>query len=101
MNFFEEDINDLIGQMSQKRETFYLNDDIWKAICRVERGKVTNKMRFAIYQRDGHRCRKCGRKTDDLEIDHIVPIAKGGKSTMDNLQTLCRRCNREKGTNIE
>lgn len=58
-------------------------------------------MRFAIYQRDGHRCRKCGRKTDDLEIDHIVPIAKGGKSTMDNLQTLCRRCNREKGTNIE
>lgn len=28
MNFFEEDINDLIGQMSQKRETFYLNDDI-------------------------------------------------------------------------
>ena len=99
--FFEEDINDLISQMSQKRGTFYLNDDIWKAICRVERGKVTNKTRFAIYQRDGHRCRKCGRKTDDLEIDHIVPIAKGGKSTMDNLQTLCRRCNREKGTNIE
>lgn len=33
----------------------------------------------------------------DLEIDHIKPIAKGGKSTPDNLQTLCRRCNRMKG----
>ncbi|MDD3841546.1 MAG: HNH endonuclease [Bacilli bacterium] len=57
-------------------------------------------MRFAIYQRDHYRCQKCGRQTNDLEVDHIVPIAKGGKSTYDNLQTLCHRCNSAKGSNL-
>ncbi|MBR2352886.1 MAG: HNH endonuclease, partial [Clostridia bacterium] len=33
-----------------------------------------------------------------LEVDHIIPVSKGGKSTLDNLQTLCERCNRGKGT---
>lgn len=58
-------------------------------------------MRFAIYNRDGYRCCKCGRKTDDLEIDHIMPISKGGKTHPDNLQTLCKRCNMEKFNIVE
>ena len=91
----------LIDRVNDKNGDFYNDREIWDAICRVERGKVTNRMRFAIYDRDGRRCRKCGRRTDDLEIDHIVPIAKGGKSTMDNLQTLCPRCNKEKGNKTE
>lgn len=99
--FFPKEIKDIISKINQKRGKFYLNNDIWQSICRVERGKVTNKMRFAIYERDHYRCRKCGRKTNDLEVDHIIPIAKGGKSTFDNLQTLCHRCNYRKGSNIE
>ena len=99
--FYPKEIKTIIAQLNQKRGNFYTNEDIWHAICRVERGKVSNKMRFAIYARDGYRCCKCGRKTDDLEVDHIYPIAKGGKSTYDNLQTLCRRCNKKKGANIE
>ena len=58
-------------------------------------------MRFAIYKGDNYRCRKCRRKTNDLEVDHIYPIAKGGKSTYDNLQTFCHRCNVKKGANVE
>ena len=99
--FSPKEIKDIISKINQKRGNFYLNNDIWQSICRVERGKVTNKMRFAIYERDHYRCRKCGRKTNDLEVDHIIPIAKGGKSTFDNLQTLCHRCNVKKGANIE
>lgn len=99
--FSSNEIEEIIKGLNQKRGKFYLNNDIWQSICRVERGKVTNKMRFAIYQRDGYRCRKCGRKTNDLEVDHIIPIAKGGKSTFDNLQTLCHRCNVRKGDKIE
>lgn len=91
----------LIRDLNDKRGKFYNREYIWNAICRVERGKVTNKMRFAVYDRDGWRCRKCGRKTNDLEVDHIYPIAKGGKTTFDNLQTLCHRCNVKKGANIE
>ena len=35
-----------------------------------------------------------------LEIDHILPVSKGGLTTEDNLQTLCWRCNRSKGAKI-
>ena len=94
------EIKTIITKLNQKQGNFYTNRDIWDSICRVERGKVTNKMRFYIYNRDGYRCRKCGRKTKDLEIDHIYPIAKGGKTTMDNLQTLCHRCNARKGDSV-
>ena len=98
--FDAKTIKDAITELSQKSGSFYLNDNVWKSICRVERGKVTNRMRFSIYKRDHNRCRICGRRTGDLEVDHIIPIAKGGKSTYDNLQTLCHRCNVRKGANI-
>ena len=99
--FYPKEIKEIIHNLNDKRGSYYANENIWNSICRVERGKVTNKMRFAIYERDGWRCRKCGRRRDDLEVDHIIPIAKGGKSTFDNLQTLCHRCNVKKGSNIE
>lgn len=99
--FKPDEIKRIIARVNQKNRGYYQDDRVWRSICRVERGKVTNKMRFAIYERDGYRCRICGRKTNDLEIDHIIPIAKGGKSTYDNLQTLCHRCNKRKGSNLK
>ncbi len=97
--FYEQDIKQIVKRLNNKRGAFYNDREIWESISRVERGKVSNKIRFAIYQRDGYRCKKCGasNKTAFLEIDHIIPIAKGGKSTYDNLQTLCSDCNYEKG----
>ncbi len=44
----------------------------------------------------GEGCANCG-ATDSLVLDHIVPIAKGGPSALDNLQLLCAECNRLKG----
>ena len=99
--FSPKDIKDIIFRLNRKKGSYYADEQIWQSICRVERGKVTNKMRFAIYQRDGYRCQICGRKRNDLEVDHIYPIAKGGKSTFDNLQTLCHRCNVRKGANVD
>lgn len=98
--FTAKEIKDTIYRINEKRGNFYLNNDVWQSICRVERGKVTNKLRFFIYNRDGYRCQICGRRTRDLEVDHIIPIAKGGKSTPKNLQTLCHRCNYRKGSNV-
>lgn len=97
--FSSEQILYFIKKLNNKNENFYNDRDVWDSLCRVERGKVSNRMRFSIYKRDGYRCRKCGRSDlfDYLEIDHIMPIAKGGKTTYNNLQTLCKRCNKEKG----
>lgn len=96
--FSAEDISVLLKRLHNKCGMFFNDRGIWDAICRVERGKVSNKMRFSIYERDGYRCRCCGisDRYAQLEIDHIIPIARGGKSTYENLQTLCHRCNIEK-----
>ncbi len=64
--------------------------------AKYQRGLITQSVRFEVFKRDGYRCQICGRDRADgakLVVDHIVPVAKGGKSTMDNLQTLCFECN--------
>lgn len=100
--FSSDDILALLKRLKNKNGKFYNDRGIWDSICRIERGKVSNKIRFAIYARDGYRCCRCGisQKYAALEVDHIIPIAKGGKSTYDNLQTLCHKCNVEKGDTV-
>ena len=97
--FGSDEISAFLVRIANKSREFYRDREIWESICRVERGRVSNKIRFSIYKRDGYRCCICGRSGEfcDLEIDHIKPIAKGGKSTYDNLQTLCHTCNKMKG----
>lgn len=53
-----------------------------------------------IMVRDGGKCVKCS-ATEDLTIDHIVPVSKGGSDEDDNLRTLCRSCNSTKGARVE
>lgn len=61
----------------------------------------TRSMRLRVFDRDGWRCVQCGcKKRDALTLDHIVPRCAGGPTTFDNLQTLCRACNRRKGGTI-
>lgn len=71
-----------------------------------QRALMTSKLRQHIKERDHFTCCTCGLSTSQepnllLEIDHIIPVSKGGLTTEDNLQTLCWRCNRSKGNKIE
>lgn len=54
--------------------------------------------RYAVLKRDGFQCVLCGASgaTAKLEVDHEIPVAKGGASDMSNLRTLCFNCNRGK-----
>lgn len=70
---------------------------------KMERAKMTPKLRFAVIERDGRRCQICGARQEDgaiLHVDHIIPVARGGKTEMSNLWTLCDMCNLGKGTQI-
>jgi len=66
---------------------------------RLERQKITNALRYKIMRRDGFQCILCGAtgKESQLQVDHIVPISKGGKTKIENLRTLCKKCNSGKG----
>lgn len=80
----------------------FYSGEVWKSIERVERAKVSKELRQEIFERDGYTCVNCGStKKESLEIDHIMPISKGGKTEPGNLQTLCRNCNIRKGNNID
>lgn len=60
-------------------------------------------LRFKVLERDGFRCRYCGKSQEDgakVEVDHVIPRSKGGRDTMDNLVTACFDCNRGKRDKI-
>ncbi|WP_216831121.1 HNH endonuclease [Alkalihalobacterium elongatum] len=62
----------------------------------TKREPINDKLRYAVLQRDLSTCQRCGRGIKDgvkLHIDHKTPVDMGGKSTLDNLWTLCEQCN--------
>lgn len=70
-----------------------------------QRALMTSKLRNFIKARDKHTCKSCKVSLTAephllLEVDHIVPVSKGGLSTEGNLQTLCWRCNRSKSNKL-
>ncbi|MEX0602574.1 MAG: HNH endonuclease [Bacteroidota bacterium] len=50
-----------------------------------------------IHRRDAHRCQYCGRGDVTLTVDHVIPKARGGRETWENLVCACIRCNNRKG----
>lgn len=96
-------------------ETKYENRDFWYDFFEIyklvlekkgkdnfikeERAKMSDNLRYNVLSRDNFRCVICGKSRKDgivLEVDHIIPVSKGGRTELDNLQTLCERCNRGK-----
>lgn len=61
--------------------------------------KQRRKFRQEIIARDGEQCAKCG-ATDNLQVDHIYPVSRGGTNDLDNLQLLCGPCNLSKSAKI-
>ena len=54
---------------------------------------------LALIERDGYQCRNCSDQ-NDLAIDHIIPLSKGGNDDLSNLQILCKSCNSSKGDRL-
>ena len=68
-----------------------------------QRALMTSQLREKIKARDKYTCQICGISTTEephllLEIDHIIPLSRNGLTTESNLQTLCWKCNRSKGS---
>ncbi len=63
------------------------------------RPRFSPREKEALYKEQGGKCNGCGRKVAkvDLEVDHIIPLSKGGSDRFNNLQLLCSRCNSSKG----
>lgn len=93
----EETIVDLIKALEGKLSAH--------SFLKEQRALMTSKLREYIKKRDNYTCCNCGNSIYAepnllLEIDHIVPISKGGCTTENNLQTLCWKCNRAKSAKV-
>ncbi|BAS67184.1 HNH endonuclease family protein [Bathymodiolus septemdierum thioautotrophic gill symbiont] len=55
--------------------------------------------KIVMWRRDNEKCKQCGCGIEfkDMHADHIIPHSKGGKTTIENGQTLCASCNLKKG----
>lgn len=77
-----------------------------RSVRRVGRRSISPRKRKEVFMRDGFRCRHCGATPADgkavfLEVDHIIPVARGGSSRVENLQTLCNACNAGKSDSMD
>ena len=81
---------------------FFHFDGVDEAEIRREREKARKLRKSRWWQQKLviGACYYCARlfKPKDLTMDHIVPLARGGKSTKDNLVTCCKECNNKKKT---
>ena len=84
----------------------YLSDVIdYRKSVQGQRALMNSYLRQYILNRDNYTCKQCGNSTYNepnllLEVDHIIPISRGGLTTESNLQTLCWKCNRSKSNKI-
>ena len=90
--------------------------DVWLRKCPVCQPKtksnkynssrtISDKLRYQVLKRDNFKCCACGASpaknpSVELHIDHIIPYSKGGKTIIENLQTLCSKCNLGKSDTI-
>ena len=80
-------------------ETVKQHEEYMKS-AKYQRSILSDSLRYDVLKRDKFTCQLCGASSKKdgvkLEVDHIFPVSKGGKTEMKNLQTLCERCNRGK-----
>lgn len=72
-------------------------------MSKTPRIRIPPEVRKYVFERDRYQCRSCGQTQIEvhLNIDHIIPLARGGSNDISNLQTLCQQCNQRKQHHID
>lgn len=95
IDYCNEELIEIDKETGQQTKTDVNEGDI---IRHETKRDINLRLRFLVMKRDNFKCCICGASpakdpTVELHIDHIIPWAKGGETVMENLQTLCSKCN--------
>lgn len=74
-----------------------VNSSNYRARKRKSDGEHTPAQIQSMLSNQKHKCACCKHKLVKFQIDHVVPLARGGSNDISNIQLLCPRCNRSKG----
>ena len=83
------------GRFSKHKTEIKRKHQIKTSDCTLTRGEWQE-----IKEKFNHSCAYCGRKMERLEMDHVIPLSRGGKHTAGNIVPACRKCNASKGNKI-
>jgi hypothetical protein len=95
-----------------------INCKVWGHVCpvfmsqsgatetkvgRKEGRNIPREIMLKVVRRDSQLCQKCFKyvRDDELEFDHIIPVSKGGPTSVDNIRILCRDCNKRKSNTLD
>jgi 5-methylcytosine-specific restriction endonuclease McrA len=85
---------------SDKRRLYQRVNCRYRRIAAKCDNPLTIDQWFEVLEENNYQRKKCGSK-QDLTMDHIIPISKGGLHTKSNIGVLCRKCNSSKGAKME
>lgn len=98
-NYYRDDKSYSLSTLNYHRKYVKEKEEIeveYRKSAAYQRKLMTPSLRYDILKRDGFKCQICGYSQEDgvkLHVDHILPVAKGGKTKKGNLRTLCEDCN--------
>ena len=72
-----------------------------RALLRGDKNKFSANEWDVVRKRNNYKCVICGKIEPEIKltVDHIIPVSRGGKNNIENIQPLCRRCNSIKNNN--
>lgn len=93
--FNAQSIFNFMQKIVEKKKIAQLKKDLTKK-RRTDFDKNRDALLLMMIEKDGLKCKTCF-SIDNITIDHIIPLSKGGTDALENLQLLCRSCNSRKG----
>ena len=86
------------GHVITSERLSFQSPSVIRLVYHIKRPRPVVKLtRKEILQRDDHTCQYCGKRGNDLTLDHVMPRHRGGQHTWDNVVAACRACNHRKG----
>lgn len=92
-NVIDEDKSDISSDDNSRYSSLYNNDDVFYSKTGGSDLTIFKKL---LIQEKGPFCEECGQTDVPLQVDHIVPVSRGGEDTLDNMQLLCYECHMKK-----
>lgn len=78
---------------------FFVNEPFTETRERRKIGRrIPRSVMLRVVRRDNNQCQECSKvlRDDEIEFDHVIPVAKGGSSEEHNVRVTCLGCNRKK-----